>query len=358
MADYSIRFDGCSMVPDFEREEGLRGRLLAKFKLCPTSSCDGKCNNAGEYVVELREFIESYQEAQREANEYECESAQQTCEYSCQNGQYNYNNNNNGNNNNQNNNNGNNNNNGENDEEYCQYQCLVEAGMSFCNEDQGQQEGMDMNEIGECRPMDEENGGNNNQNQYYYMQNGNNNNAYQTYYVGAYCTSTGVYAGTFTDSTCTTKAPSGTFESKYGYSLPTDPLVTHECLSCKASYNNNGNNNNNNNNGNNNNNNNNGNYVLETCQELYEQAGRCEKNMKSDNKNYQDNSACTLIHTTLARLDRAFSNATGRGPPASVILAWLFAVGLIFMGLYIHVLRRRLTRSNVNLSSSGDGVTA
>ena len=27
MADYSIRFDGCSMVPDFEREEGLRGRL-------------------------------------------------------------------------------------------------------------------------------------------------------------------------------------------------------------------------------------------------------------------------------------------------------------------------------------------
>jgi hypothetical protein len=47
------------------------------------------------------------------------------------------------------------------------------------------------------------------------------------YYVGAYCTSSGVYAATFTDSTCTKKAPSGTYEKyNYGYSLPTEPLVS------------------------------------------------------------------------------------------------------------------------------------
>ena len=346
MADYSIRFEGCSMVPNFEREEGLRGRLLAKFKLCPSDSCDGACNNAGEYVVELRDFIESYQNARLEANQYECETAQQNCEYACQNGNYNYNNNNGNNGNNQNNNNNNNNNN-----DYCLYQCLADEGLSYCNENQGGQEGMNMNEIGECRSMDEGNDNNRNNN-YYYQQNGNS--AYQRYYVGAYCTSTGVYAGTFTDSTCTTHAPKGTFESRYGYSLPTDALVTKSCLSCKASYNNNNNDGNNNNN----NNNNNGNYVLETCQELYEQSGRCESNMKSSSKSYTDNSGCEFIHTTLARLDRAFSKSMGNGPPASVILAWLFAVSLVFMGLYIHVLRRRLSRQNVNLSSSGDGVAA
>lgn len=158
----------------------------------------------------MREFVEAYQEAKQEENEAVCENAQYQCEYQCQN-QYN-----NGNNNNQ---NGNNNNNGD-DDEYCQYQCLIDQGLGYCAQDEDQDGEINMNELAECRAMNEDD--NNNNNGYY---NGNSN--YQMYYVGAYCTSSGVYAGVFTDAACSKKAPSGTYEKyNYGYSLPTEPMVS------------------------------------------------------------------------------------------------------------------------------------
>ena len=39
IADYSIKFDGCASIPQFDREEGIRTDLLAKFKLCPSDKC-------------------------------------------------------------------------------------------------------------------------------------------------------------------------------------------------------------------------------------------------------------------------------------------------------------------------------
>ena len=53
MTGYSLKFDGCHSIPQFEREEGMRSVLLAKFKMCPSDNC-GKCPNAGEYIVEMR----------------------------------------------------------------------------------------------------------------------------------------------------------------------------------------------------------------------------------------------------------------------------------------------------------------
>ena len=54
MTKYSLKFNGCHSVPQFEREEGMRSVLIAKFKLCPSDSCE-KCNsNYGEYIVEMR----------------------------------------------------------------------------------------------------------------------------------------------------------------------------------------------------------------------------------------------------------------------------------------------------------------
>lgn len=155
----------------------------------------------------MREFVEAYQEAKKQANEATCESAQYNCEYQCQNGQYDYN---------QNYDYYQNQNNG-NDGEYCQYQCLVNGGYGFCAQDNQQEDEVNMNELAECRPMNEEN--NKNNNGYYYSNT-------QIYYVGAYCTTSGVYAGVFTDSACTKKAPSGTYEKyNYGYSLPSEPMV-------------------------------------------------------------------------------------------------------------------------------------
>ena len=151
----------------------------------------------------MREFVESYQEAKEQANQAKCESAEYECEYKCQNGQYAYNaayddqyND---------------------QEDYCQYQCLVDQGMGYCAQDEDNEYEVNMNELTECQPLNEDNNNNNG----YYSSNT------QIYYVGAYCTSSGVYAGTFTDSACTKKAPSGTYEKyNYGYSLPKEPLVS------------------------------------------------------------------------------------------------------------------------------------
>jgi len=158
----------------------------------------------------MRDFVESWQEAKETINEATCQTASYNCEYKCQNGQFTYtvddmyyqNN-------------------GGNEEEYCLYQCLVSENLAYCAQDANQDDEVNMNELAECRPMNEKNNNNDNNN------NNNDNGNYQMYYVGAYCTSKGVYAGTFTDAACTKKAPAGTYEKyNYGYSLPTEPLVT------------------------------------------------------------------------------------------------------------------------------------
>ena len=321
----------------FEREEGLRSNLVAKFKLCPNESC-GTCRNGGEYIVEMREFVETYQNALQESREYECQSAQESCEYSCQNGgnQYqNYNGNGqnyNGNgeaNNYQNGNNGNYNNN---NEDYCLNSCLADKGLSYCIEEEGQEQ-QDLNEFAECQPLGERDGEQNNGYNY--------NSNYQQYYVGAYCTGSGVYAGVFTDSTCTKHAPKGTYEKyNYGYSLPTEPLVSSTCLSCAANnYQENNNYNGENNNGNNynyNGNNNNNQGISEVCEQLYEESVKCEKHV---NAQYKDTSGCDMIHHVIPQLSKAMNNI--RGPNFTAVFAWVFGIGFFALAGYLYKLHKK-----------------
>jgi hypothetical protein len=267
--------------------------------------------------------VEAYRDAQQEMNEYACETQKETCEYQCQNGQYQYQNQDNQNDNY----NNNNNNNGDN---YCYYTCMSENGMSFCEDDN--ENGQDMNELMECRQLGGDN--NNQNNQYYY---GNSN--YQVYYVGPYCTSTGVYVATFTDSQCSHFAPEGIYEKYYGYSLPTKSLVGTDCISCLAPAENNGEDNANDA------------YaqeeVYEFCSELYEDAGKCEENMDVQ---YPNNNSCELMHVTLARLDKAMHGSARR--PA-VGLAWFFGISLAVLSSYVvwmHVKLRKNGQDNqVNL---------
>jgi len=327
MADAALKFDGCASIPMFERDEGLRSNMVVKFKLCPNNSCSS-CRNGGEYIVEMREFVETYQEALQESREYECEYAKESCEYSCENGGYNYQNYDNGGNYN-NNYNGNNN---QNDDEYCLNMCLQEKGLSYCMEDQGDEQ-MDLNEFGECRAIEEGNE-NNNGNNYY---SGSSN--YQMYYTGAYCTSSGIYAGVFTDSTCTKHAPKGTYEKyNYGYSLPTEPLASSTCMSCKVqNYDNDNNgNNNNNNNGNNNNNNNNGDEIAEICAGLYEEAVKCERSVKAT---YKDESGCDMIHHVIPKLSKAMNNI--RTPSVAPFFAWVFGIGFFALAGYLFQLHKK-----------------
>ena len=274
--------------------------------------------------------MEAYQDAQEELNEYACQTQIETCQYACENGQYEYQNQDY---------NYNNNNNGDGGDNYCYYTCMADAGMSYCEDDNGND--MNMDELMECRQLGGDNNNNNN-NQYY----GNSN--YQVYYVGAYCTADGVYVSTFTDSQCSNFAPKGTYEKYYGYSLPTNKIVGTDCISCKAPEENN-----------NNNNNNNYNYqeeVYEVCEELYQDAGKCEQNMDIQ---YPNNAACELMHVTLARLDSAMHNS--RRP--AVGLAWFFGISLALLSAYVvwlHVsLRRRHANAanQVNLLPSFPGST-
>ncbi|KAL3944020.1 MAG: hypothetical protein SGBAC_001888 [Bacillariaceae sp.] len=324
MQNYSIKFDGCVQVPRFEREEGFRSDLLAKFKLCPSDSC-GNCWNGGEYVVDMKELIESYQEAKQMENEQACENAVQSCEYQCQNGYYEYN--------------------GD-DDEACQYSCLSAQSMSYCMQDDNQEQQMD--DIGECRAINEQGGQNGN--------NGNNNynSNYEMYYVGAYCTSKGVFAGTFKDSACTKHAPSGTYEKyNYGASLPTEALVPSGCIAnCDASVYENDDNQNNNNNGNNNgnNNDNNQNAVSDVCENLYEQSAKCEKNI--DGNMYPDTSGCELINEMLPRANNAFAQMQGK-KSAAAIWAWIFGIACVCMGAYIFLLHKRVIRERVDMNKLG-----
>jgi hypothetical protein len=285
-----------------------------------------------------RDFVEAYRDAQQEINEYACETQKETCEYQCQNGQYQYQNEDNQYN--YNNNNNNNNNNGDN---YCYYTCMYETGMSFCEDENENNQNMD--ELMECRQLGGDN--NNQNNQYYYNAN------YEIYYVGPYCTSDGVYVGTFTDSQCSHFAPAGTYEKYYGYSLPTTNMVGTDCISCKDPGDNN-------NGQNNNNNNNNNNYyqqdeVFEFCQELYEEAGKCEEKMVDHQ--YPNNNGCELMHVTLARLDSAMHNS--RRP--AVGFAWFFGVSLAVLSSYVvwmHVkLRKHQQDNQVNLLPTFPGTS-
>jgi hypothetical protein len=209
------------------------------------------------------------------------------------------------------------------------------------------------------------NGNNNNNN------NGNNNNNYNSnlqYYVGPTCSSSdgkSIHLQVYSDQTCTTKASNSIYATiNYGNELPfsksSDPIVPlNECMSCMSVDNdNNDNNNNNNNNGNNGyngyngyngNNNNNNAEATELCQQSYESAARCEKNMDIY---YPDTSGCDYINNILPRLSNASRAAMGSGSAnAAKTFAWLFGISTIVFGAYAYFLYRKIKRGSVNLSS-------
>merc|ERR1711966_594041 len=114
-------------------------------------------------------------------------------------------------------------------------------------------------------------------------------------FVGPYCSANGksINLGVFMDEYCSSSATEGIYEkTHYGKALPysSESIVSNDCISCMRPAEDDGNNNNNNNN---NKNYNNGDYnynqnqnqnqeepeVLEMCESLYEEAGKCESNL-------------------------------------------------------------------------------
>jgi len=364
-ANYSLRFEKCATTTDYyggyfggnqnqnnnnnnrANYNGMYEQRLVHFKLCPSDTCGNGCSGGGDYVIEMNEFVQAYMEYKEEAKEAECEAARENCD--CENA---------------------------NDDEACETQCLMSAGLydQCVEEDQNnnnnnngqQEEEFELERALECGKLeiDEEAA------QYYAYKNGNQQQYYNQqqqqqaveFFVGPYCSANGkkILLGVFMDETCSFTAPDGIYEKfHYGKELPysSTSIIDNDCISCMEPVEEDENNNN----GNNNNNNNNQQQaeVLEVCERLYEPAGKCESNLNVYGV-YPNTLACDFIHGLNSwgktRIAATFKEAKKNVTPS--VLAGVFAVTTVFFGGVSYYLHKKLERNNVGLVHGGGDVMA
>jgi len=311
ISGYSIRFKSCHTITTIPNEENdgqgdarLYNNNVVVFQLCPSDTCDGKCNDGAEYAVDMAQFVGAYTESKMEAQEYECEMIQENCYCN------------------------------DDDEEACENQCFVDAGADYCVENENEdEEDFEIERALECEAME------NNQN----------------LYIGPYCASNGkeIYLGIFSDAGCVNTAEDGLYlYERYNYrTLPytSESLVDSDCISCKQAGDND--NDNNNNNGDDNQEE----EILEMCEELYEQSAKCESSLGSPSYSsywYPDDNACEYIQKTLPSLDRVFR---ANGTPGRAAKAWatVFAFSTVSLAGLSYWLHTKVKRSSINLSDQG-----
>ena len=114
---FSIKYDSCASLIQVREEGGnqeeglLYTQNMVKFTLCPGNtegSCDGCGSGAAQYVVNMMDFVDAYTEMKLEAQEYACEMIREYCY--CDNA---------------------------NDDQVCENQCYIDAGMDVCVEYEG-----------------------------------------------------------------------------------------------------------------------------------------------------------------------------------------------------------------------------
>lgn len=312
VSDYSIRFESCHTTLSFRAEGGnsadgadeapTESMRLVHFKLCPSTACASSCQNGADYLVEMREFVESYLEFQMTQKEYNCEKVQENCD--CQN---------------------------YNDDQVCLNECYAAAGLDYCVEE------------------DQDNYNNNNQNdfeldRYLECEQINENDGYSTpLYVGAYCSSNHkhIYLGTFSDRQCSQKTSDvSAFTSYTGFELPyqTESLVSNDCISCKepSEYDDD--------------------YnadqydqdqVVEICEELYQRSAKCEGRLQGVATQYTG--GCDFMHKFLPQMERV---ASGK-PSTGNVLAWIFGCTTIALAVVVAYMSKKATRAKVDLSTQG-----
>ena len=176
----------------------------------------------------------------------------------------------------------------------------------------------------------------------------------------------------FIDKTCSYTAPLGTYE-KFSYenarSYADESLIDVDCMLCrvpsKNDSNNNSNNNGNNCNGNNdyhrnyqNNNSDDNVKILEMCERLYKDAGKCEANLANDVIYYPNTDMCKFLQTLKKPGNMGDG---GAGEQRSGVTALRVFAGLIvattvaFVGV-VYVLYSKAQRTNVDLTGGRTGV--
>ena len=190
--------------------------------------------------------------------------------------------------------------------------------------------------------------GNQNANAYYYNNQNNNNNQNEVKLsIGPYCSDDGksIFLGVFMDETCSNPAPTGIYEKlSYGQVLPysTESLVANNCWSCKepADYNNQ-----------NNNDQQDADALLEVCENVYAEAGKCETGLADGVTYYKNTYGCSYIATLHAPGKKTHSSMS---VPTSKIFTGLFAVTTLVFGGVAYYLYQKVRRQKVNLSGGGN----
>jgi len=310
---YSIKFNSCHTIHSYggggENNgngdgDGNNSRVgvqhLVKFGMCPSSGGCKSCSNGGEYIAELRDFVESYVEAKEEMQENNCKAVEENC-----NCNYYYG-----------------------DDYACMAQCYATAGLDYCAEDENENE-FDVAEYMECREAEF-------------------GNYYNSYYIGPVCANGGksINLAVFTDSSCTTYAPSGTYE-RYNYysTLPYSKksMVDSGCISCLQDDGNDDNYNK---------------YynkyynaeASEMCQAVYEQSAKCETNLKSMAVAYRDTSSCDYIKNIMPALENVYNHKGGRIDTPYTVFFVMTTIAASAAAYYFHT---KVERANVALSSQG-----
>jgi len=280
IVDYSMKFANCHTITQYnmegdEEQGNVYKETLIKYKLCKTGKCGYGCKG-GEYLTDMASYIDAYTEAKMNAREYACEMVRENC--NCEDDQ--------------------------NDDEKCEKQCYIDAGLDYCIENDDDGEEFNLQEFLECREIEDQNGG-------YYN---------QQYFVGPKCSSNGerINLAVFTDEFCTVEGPAEMYAKFYGETLPykSTSIVEADCVECAQADGDDG-----------------AYEISEMCMEQYMISAKCESKLSIYNP---DTSGCDFIDNLYLRED----NYKPMKHTSAVGMAWFFfisTVGLAAVAAHLHM---------------------
>lgn len=340
---YSIKFQGCHHISQWNAEANgeedvrIATKRLIRFRLCPSNDCTtvnaGGCNSGyGEYIIDMNTYLDSYFEAVEIYNQAKCSYIEGAVCTAC----------------NQNRRLEGDNQNRRLDEEKCMWDCYVENGVEticadknpYAADGEEEEEAFELQEVMECAQWKP-------QNENYQAAQDANGDEIQ-YFMGPYCAEGGgaIYLGIFTDESCSAFADEYGGKELYktveGKDLPYGEtnIVDMECISCKEpqEYNANGDDADDED------------QVSEMCEQIYQQAGKCETNLASGTVTTPNTNACTYMEgIKIVRKNGVVQSSSKANKTASIFIG-IFVVAFVLLAAYVYYLKTKLDRASINLS--------
>lgn len=313
VAGYSLKFQGCYNIrqwnanADEQNDVKISTKSLVRFRLCPSSGCsDSKAAGCtaghGDYIIDMKTYVATYYEAKKNVEGQQCETILNSCD--CENAE---------------------------NQDYCQYDCVVAAGMPQCVDGNPYEEGeqvaeMELQNYLECGRFE----GNNN---------GRQLEEKVEYFLGPYCANQGgaIFMGLFTEDSCTEfadeTAGKTAFTELTGQTLPYSEtsIVGMECLSCLGESEEQvdgeveG-------------------AVGEQCATIYSTAGKCESSLADGLTETKNTNGCAFIDgIKIVRNDGIVSSSSSSRPsPVATTFIVIFAMLFCALAFYVWYLRKRI----------------